>query len=833
MADVVFTRAHYEAFWTHEIPDLHPTGRDQMRGPCPVHGGDSKETLLIHLDTGHAHCFKCHGNGEAWNMQDFVMARYGMSAGNARDYVRDICGLPVETVSWPYSFPPPTTLTASLKNPDWPITLLVERIHDYANWLKSETGRAWLAYALYVYEPIKSVKIRYRDAEGNKRMLWLALTIKGGWSTPKKLNLKAPPYKCLTLAGKAEVWLLNGEKAVDRAVAEWKITATCLPNGEGHWNAEYAGHFAHAEVINLVADNDDQGEEHIRVVGGALAKLGKKVRAVRLPGLPPKGDLWDWIEAGRTLEAALEVAAAAPLASASGARKAAALAATAATNGRARSPGDGLDLIYGEEFKMGMNDYSNALRMIASGGGTLRYVGELNHPWLQFNNGVWATGPVESVYPLATSTLIEMRRQALDQRLEGAQAFAERCLNSGRVEAMIKLARGLSSLPVDQLDQHPLLINCLNGTYDLETNRFREHKKEDYLTRQYPYHYDPKTPPPLLWLRTLDEWFGGGADATQNDLEHAEYMIDYVRRITGYLLTGSVDEKAFFVLHGLGNNGKTTFSGTISDMMMGYALTINASSLTRGWGRNENNVNADIARTRGARAVFASEPPEGQKFDHALIKNFTQGTNKISGAFKGHNPFEFYPTAKLMLECNRVPKFDTDDNAFMIRMHLIEFPRQFQVMGNGVTKRQELHTELSQIFHWALHGDWLHRGLGRRADEARDQLRGIRDEQARNTDGLEAFLDECFDVGPGLRCNLSEIMALHKKWRESNRAQPLMPNRLSRMLCERIGISHGNNPGDHKTPAWLKGLAPKAQFRNTNPQGGKDAQYRDDDDDDD
>ena len=47
------------------------------------------------------------------------------------------------------------------------------------------------------------------------------------------------------------------------------------------------------------------------------------------------------------------------------------------------------------------------------------------------------------------------------------------------------------SVPPEDLDQAPLLLNCQNGTLDLsgETPLLYPHRKEDLLTKLCPYPY--------------------------------------------------------------------------------------------------------------------------------------------------------------------------------------------------------------------------------------------------------------------------------------------------------------------------------------------------------
>ena len=828
----MFTPAQYERFWTHELEKYQSAGAGHLRAPCPIHQGSSPDTLSVDLNTGYAFCFKCHTNGsKGWSMIEFTMARYGMSKSCAWDHVRYIIGdIPKPSIApWKFPFPKPLTIT----NDDWRLGTLARRITQYLEYLDQQGEPGWEAYALYIYETIDSLKIRVRHKDtGEKRMLWLSLTSKGGWSKPAKLGLEAPPYRARTLAGQEEIWLLNGEKAVDRAVAEWQITACCLPNGEGHWKPEYLHWFQGAAVVYLVLDNDPSGEQHGKIVGGALALANINTRLVRLPGLAEKADLWDYMEAGGTLEEARNIARqaapAAPFEAPKAKVKEMPRRAAPPGGGKSEPPLSGPDLTGYDR-----NDAGNARRLVAYTAGRLRYVRQLEDCWLYFAGTHWRTGAIEEAYRPAEETLALLKQQAdagEDQKLWN---FANGKQSVGGIRAMIELAKKELAIDVSELDRHPHLINCTNGTFDLETDQLREHRASDFLTRLFPFPYDPALPDPELFLRSLWEWFGGNADASESELERIDRLIDYVRRVLGYLETGDVRKKAFFVLHGTGNNGKSTFIATIQAVLGEYAVTIASSTLTKGYGKNENNASADIARSKGARAIFAGEPPEGQRFDQALVKLLTQGDVPITGVFKARQPFSFLPTGKLILETNTIPTFDEDDRAFLDRMHTLKFPVRFTGNGHtGQTRRDQLRQEDALIFNWAVAGarDQYANGLGEPLEDREEQMAAIKDAQARN-DGLEPFLEEYFNFGPEKSCSLAEIEILHRQWSERFKSKLIPRNRLSRMLCARIGITRGNDPKNHKEAAWLKGLAPKTAPTSSS-NWGRNAQYKDATDDD-
>jgi hypothetical protein len=93
------------------------------------------------------------------------------------------------------------------------------------------------------------------------------------------------------------IFIAEGEKAVD-ALAALGVTATCSPGGAGKWRAEYARYLAGAGEVIVLPDNDEPGEKH----AADIVKLIPSVRVLRLPGIPEKGDAFDWIAAGGTVE---------------------------------------------------------------------------------------------------------------------------------------------------------------------------------------------------------------------------------------------------------------------------------------------------------------------------------------------------------------------------------------------------------------------------------------------------------------------------------------------------------------------------------------------------
>lgn len=89
------------------------------------------------------------------------------------------------------------------------------------------------------------------------------------------------------------VFVCEGEKDVDRLIS-LGLVATTNPGGAGKFSAEFAPAFAGRRVA-ILEDNDQAGRDHAADVLAKLRGAAEAVAIVRLPGLPDKGDVSDWL----------------------------------------------------------------------------------------------------------------------------------------------------------------------------------------------------------------------------------------------------------------------------------------------------------------------------------------------------------------------------------------------------------------------------------------------------------------------------------------------------------------------------------------------------------
>ena len=128
-----------------------------------------------------------------------------------------------------------------------------------------------------------------------------------GWVWSVK-GVRVVPYRLPELLAAPEdaiIFIVEGEKDANR-LASLDLVATCNAGGAGKWTAEHARHLSGRRVV-ILPDNDDAGRKHAAQVLKSLNGIAAEVRIVELPGLPEKGDAADWLDAGGTVEALMEL----------------------------------------------------------------------------------------------------------------------------------------------------------------------------------------------------------------------------------------------------------------------------------------------------------------------------------------------------------------------------------------------------------------------------------------------------------------------------------------------------------------------------------------------
>lgn len=111
-------------------------------------------------------------------------------------------------------------------------------------------------------------------------------------------------------SGDRVVFIVEGEKCVE-ALREYKCIATCNHGGANNWKPALNPWFGDKNVV-LLPDNDEAGSRHADKVAANIGGLVASIKRIDLPGLPPKGDICDWLKAGNTMALLKKLVDAAP-----------------------------------------------------------------------------------------------------------------------------------------------------------------------------------------------------------------------------------------------------------------------------------------------------------------------------------------------------------------------------------------------------------------------------------------------------------------------------------------------------------------------------------------
>jgi hypothetical protein len=258
---------------------LRRQSKTELVGPCFKCGGDDRFAINIKKQV-----FNCRGCG---------------AAGDVIELVQQLDGVDFNTACTQLTGQPPPKANGKANGKDASKKVVVATF-EYLD----QNGS--VAFAVdriefqtpdggFVLKDGKHDKVfRQRRPDPDRPGKWL----------PNVTGVPVVPYRLPevleAIAADHPVLIVEGEAKVNR-LWSWNVAATCSAGGAKKWKPEHSEFLRGADVV-LLPDNDNAGWEHANKVGAALAGIAKRVRVLRLPGLPLKGDIIDWHKAGGTRE---------------------------------------------------------------------------------------------------------------------------------------------------------------------------------------------------------------------------------------------------------------------------------------------------------------------------------------------------------------------------------------------------------------------------------------------------------------------------------------------------------------------------------------------------
>lgn len=267
---------NYEEFFSGVVEKLSIHQSGQAYGLCPLHP-DKIKSFSVNLRTSQWRCHGCQLYGNAITLA----RRLGIACPSSDSNMRPAT-----------SSPPALTAAAGVATRAEPAAQTRTVIATYT--YRDEKGSP--LFQVIRTEPKGFFQKRFENGQ------WIP-----GLGETRRVIYNLPEV----IQAQSFIILVEGEKDADRLVA-LGLTATTSPMGAGKWSDDYSAWFKGKRVV-IIPDNDEPGELHGMAAARSIIAAGGNVKLLRLPGLPPKGDVSDYLSQGRTKDELIELIKSTPV----------------------------------------------------------------------------------------------------------------------------------------------------------------------------------------------------------------------------------------------------------------------------------------------------------------------------------------------------------------------------------------------------------------------------------------------------------------------------------------------------------------------------------------
>jgi putative DNA primase/helicase len=318
-------------------------------------------------------------------------------------------------------------------------------------------------------------------------------------------------------------------------------------------------------------------------------------------------------------------------------------------------------------------------------------------------------------------------------------------------------------------DADPMLLGTPGGVVDLRTGALRPGKPEDMISKIVAVTPSERAECPR-WLKFLDQALNRKAD-----------NIAFLKRFSGYGLTGSTKEEMLLFVAGKPGSGKGTATKTIASIMRDYALTVPVTMFTDSAWRALEYYRARLV---GRRLILASEPEKGATWSDAFVNGLT-GSDRIPARNPAGKPFDFDPTHKLAFNAEQVPELKSVSTGLRRRLGLLPFDHPPPPAEVDVNLKEALKAEWPGILRWMIDGalDWQKIALAPPPD-----VRAAVEEYFTNQDIIGRWIEECCDTVSTYAARPSKLLVSFNAWADRNNERRMNNNSFHQAMKVRFRI---------------------------------------------
>lgn len=277
--------------------------------------------------------------------------------------------------------------------------------------------------------------------------------------------------------------------------------------------------------------------------------------------------------------------------------------------------------------------------------------------WMVYDGKLWSPVSIERLYEVANDALVRYPEMTAKGDIKPITEKAQK-------ETIVLAYSQSANQCIDHRTEWrqregtvifpngTLYLNVQTGTYEFKAGHF---DPDDWATFAMPSDYNPDMLTPAF------DNYMATSFVDPHDREN-------IMQFLGYILDPQADQKAWLMVVGDADTGKTTLQKLITCIVGGpeHIIAPNLDSMTR-----DNYWAAGLPK---ARVISIDEKtdtsPREQKQVAALIKQIT-GDGQITVRQMNKNPFAMPVNAKLVMTCNVQPDFKDDSDAFWKRLIIV------------------------------------------------------------------------------------------------------------------------------------------------------------------
>lgn len=255
-----------------------------------------------------------------------------------------------------------------------------------------------------------------------------------------------------------------------------------------------------------------------------------------------------------------------------------------------------------------------------------------------------------------------------------------------------------------------------------------------------------------------------------------EYF-NFIQLWLGYLITGEVKEKLFFVLYGTGDNGKSTFMNQILKVFGKLCGTANWDSFSnKTLDKNDGLMDALMNRI-----VNIQEIPENLKGigSSHIIKSVTGG-DIIKGNRKYEKDRSYNPICKIVVSSNHILQLNTADTAILSRIIYLPFLKKF-TSSKANDKKIDSYLQLNEeLMTFAINGAkrWYNGERIKNSNPFTEHQKAFISEG----DSYSLFIKDCLITDEHNIVEVKQIFELYREWCQDQDMKPQSRKGLSILL---------------------------------------------------